>query len=205
MTPELRSEWTCAECGTRRFFCDREPRPAPPGWDRATDRCLACVKQNETQESAEVRARRLVLDGKKTNEIARSCQGVTKDWINDLRDELIESGDLTSVKAKKSPPQPKALDPKQSAAERALRDEPTMSNGEVAVLVGAARKTVGVWRRKLDLPTSESARRAEATALIAADPTLQNAEVKARMRHPVSAPLIRQIRSELGIAPPALN
>ena len=86
-----------------------------------------------------------------------------------------------------------------------MREDPRTSNKEIDDLTGANRSVVGDWRRKLGLPTSGAARRAEATALIAADPTLQNAEVQARMRRPVSAPIIRQIRSELGIQPPTLN
>jgi hypothetical protein len=213
--PDLRSEWTCDGCGMRCYRMTGEPFPRPEGW--AGDRCVSCTRE---VEEPEVRARRLLLDGAIVNRVYKLCRPMSMREVSAVRNGLIESGELSpdaptapkepkpdrKPKPPKPRPQPpKAPDPKRVEAERLMREDPRTSNKEIGDSIEANRRVVGAWRRKLGLPTSESARRAEATALITADPTLRNAEVKARMRHPVSAPIIRQIRSELGIAPPALN
>jgi hypothetical protein len=208
---ELRPEWVCTGCAMCVYNACHDAIPAPTGWDRTTDRCLSCAKQDEDAEDTEDRARRMVLEGKKTNEIARACKGVTKKWINDVRKELTKAGDLDPAtpkkppKPSKPPPAARLPDPNQVAAEALLREDPALANKEVAERTGTHFRRVAQWRRKAGIPSSEATRRAEATALIAAEPTLRNADVKARMRYPVSSPVIRQVRSELGIAPPALN
>jgi hypothetical protein len=164
--PELRPEWVCSGCGMRCYRMTGEPFPPPTGWDRTDDRCLACAKQDESAEDTEDRARRLVLDGKKTNEIARSCQGVTKAWINDLRDELVETGDLDPATAQRaSNPRPhrdsdrikRADEAKVPAVEEALRADPSKSNPTLADELGVNTKTVAVARKRLDLPSAQKA------------------------------------------------
>lgn len=206
---ELRPEWACTECTVRCFKATGEPFPAPTGWDETADRCLSCAKRNEDPEDAEDRARRMVLEGKKTNEIARSCRGTTKKRVNEMRNELIASGDLdpstvqksAKPKKEKPPPKPRTPDPKRAAAEELLRTTPAMSNKEIADLTGATFRVVGQWRRKLGIATSDTTRRAEAKTLMAADPTLCNVEVQERMRYPVSAPVVRKVRLESGVGP----
>jgi hypothetical protein len=165
--PELRPEWTCTECGTRRFFCDGEPRPAPPGWDRATDRCLACTKQGETAEDTEDRALRMVLEGKRTNETSRACKGVTKSRINEMRGLAIQAGELdpaTVQPASRPNRDPdrirRADEAKVPAVEDALRTDPSKTNPALADELGVNHKTVAVARKRLDLPSAQAAGKA---------------------------------------------
>lgn len=205
--PELRPEWVCSECGVHCYRATGEPFSSPEGWDRAANRCLACAKQDESQESTEDRARRLVLDGKKTNEIARACKGVTKKWVNDLRKELIEAGDLdpeamaSKPKPDRDPDRIKENDrPKVPGVEAALKDDPARTNQAVGDELGVRTQTVAATRRLLGLPdaiTAAKQKRGEEIRQALRDhPDLSDTEIGRRLG--LAKNTIGAVRRKLG-------
>jgi hypothetical protein len=153
----------------------------------------------------------MVLEGKKTNEIARSCKGTTKKRVNEMRHQAIEAGELdpstvqkpAKPKKEKPPPKPRTPDSKRIAAEKLIRDDPEVCDKEIAAAVGMSKGAVGGWRRAMGVPNSRQARRDRLAALLRAEPGLSTAEVKHRLPHPPSSPVIGAVRHELGVPAPA--
>lgn len=199
---ELRPEWVCGGCGVRCYKATGEPFPRPEGW--AGDLCTACARKVEEPEE---RARRLLLDGAIANRVHKLCRPMSMREVSALRDELIESGELsldepTAPKGPKPSPKPKppprqGPTEKQQRAEAVLREDPELSNKEVGARVGVHKGTVAKVRKRLGIGDSRALRRAAVKRLLDAEPTLTDPEVKARLKHPVTGPVIREVRAEL--------
>jgi hypothetical protein len=195
---ELRASWICEACGVRCYKATGEPFPRPEGW--AGDRCVSCTREVEGPED---RARRLLLDGAIVNRVHKLCRPMSKREVTAIRDELIASGELspdeaTAPKPKpKKPKQPQGPTEKQQRAGAVLREDPESSNKEIATCVGVHKGTVAKVRKRLGIGDSRALRRAAVKRLLDAEPTLTEAQVKARLRHPVTGPVIREVRAEL--------
>jgi hypothetical protein len=151
MTPELRTEWICSGCDVHCFKEDRDPFPAPGGWDLDADLCKVCSREAETPID---KARRLVLAGKSNGNI--KIKGLSAAMLNKLRTEAIEAGDLPpeAVKNNSGPHlgtgyvSPKT-EVKMPFVEDTLRDEPWVSDSTIAMQKGVSAKIVKLTRERL--------------------------------------------------------
>jgi hypothetical protein len=201
MSAELRSDWVCEDCSVRCYKMGGEPFPRPEGW--VGDRCLRCARADEEPHD---KARRMLKEGRAPSRVC--VKGVSKRWMKECQEELIEAGELDPDKIKKvtpadkPKPKPKPKAPptgprKQPLAESLLREDPELSNKEIASRVGVHKGTVGKARRRLGIEDSRALRRAAARRVIEASPGLTDYEVKARLKHPVTAPVLRELRAEV--------
>jgi hypothetical protein len=202
MSAELRVVWFCEDCKVRCYKMGGEPFPRPEGW--IGDRCLRCARADEEPHD---KARRLLAEGKAPSRVC--VKGVSKKWMRECQAELIEAGELDPEKIRKQTPSDKPAKPKQpkpqgdglpekqQQAEALLREDPELSNKEIGIRVGVHKGTVGKARRRLGIADSRALRRAAAKAVIEADPGLSDAQIKARLKRPITGPVIRELRAEV--------
>jgi hypothetical protein len=201
MSAELRRDWICTDCAVRVYNACKDMIPRPDGW--IGDRCLRCARADEEPHD---KARRLLAEGKAPSRVC--VKGVSKKWMRECQAELIEAGELDPEQIKKRTPSdkpkkpPSELPEKRRQAEALLKEDPELSNKEIASRVGVHKGTVAKARKRLGIEDSRAIRRAAARAVIEADPGLSDKEVKARLKRPVTAPVLRELRAEVaGVQP----
>jgi hypothetical protein len=203
MSAELRRAWVCEDCEVRCYNACHDEIPRPEGW--VGDRCLRCARADEDPHD---KARRLLAEGKSPGRVC--VRGVSKKWMRETQQELIEAGELDPERLKekkpakrpKPKPQGDGLPEKQRKAEALLKEDPELSNKEIGIRVGVHKGTVAKARKRLGIADSRALRRAAAKAVIEADPGLTDAQTKARLKRPVTGPVIRELRAEVAGSQP---
>jgi hypothetical protein len=207
MSAELRRDWICTDCAVRVYNACKDLIERPDGW--VGDRCLRCARADEDPHD---KARRMLSEGRAPSRVC--VKGVSKKWMRECQAELIEAGELDPDKIRKQTPSDKPAKPKQPKpqqegppekqrkAEALLREDPELSNKEIGIRVGVHKGTVAKARKRLGIADSRALRRAAAKAVIEADPGLTDAQTKARLKRPVTGPVIRELRAEVAGSQP---
>jgi hypothetical protein len=196
---ELRAVWFCEDCKVRCYKMGGEAFPRPEGW--VGDKCLRCAREDEEPHD---KARRLLAEGKAPSRVC--VKGVSKKWMRETQQELIEAGELDPERVERQtrtskPKSPDEAPEKQQQAEAVLKEDPELSNQEIARRASVAKGTVAKARARMGLPDYKVLRRAKVKALIEAEPSLKYAEVRDRTGRPVTRKVLREVREELAATP----
>jgi hypothetical protein len=195
VTAERHTEWVCEDCAVRCYKMGGEAFPRPEGW--IGNKCVRCARDDEDPHD---KARRMLKEGTAPSRVC--VKGVSKKWMRETQQGLVEAGELDAAKVKK-PAVTEVSPEKKQLAEAVLREDPELSDTEVGKRVGVSNGPVARARKRMGLPHFKVLRRETAKALVEAEPDLPGTKVVARLNNRVSRRTVREIREELNATPPA--
>ena len=156
-TERRRRRWTCSGCAVEVRNESGEPINRPAGWD-ADDRCVACQrKAADKEDGSEGVLRFELLRGTPLKKAAQQAH-VTMAVARSLRAAMVRRGEIEPLRkdlnGNGGAPRRKVgvFSPHKEEIERALRENPTREDGEIAKEVGVSLRTVNRARDRLGLP-----------------------------------------------------
>ena len=169
-TERRRRRWTCSGCAVEVRNESGEPINRPAGWD-ADDRCVACQrKAADKEDGSEGVLRFELLRGTPLKKAAKQAH-VTMAVARSLRAAMVRRGEIEPLRkdlnGNGGAPRRKVgvFSPHKEEIERALRENPTREDGEIAKEVGVTLRTVMRARQRLGLPPPPTQVERDAKAL----------------------------------------